>query len=133
MRQYETPPNELLIEIASELDAGREPTIFLFDSGRALLYKSRIVDIRAAQPGQTIGPPDLAGTPEYYQRGSYPVWFRLAEIAEANLDDQRWTYGVFPTRPDAPPPDKIGAPVGDADDLRATDATLWLMRRDVSE
>src|SRR5207253_1432575 len=96
MRQYETPPEEVFGALAHRVRGGEEPPIYLFDTGRTSLYSSRIIDIRAALAGDTIGPPDLAATPEYYHRGSYPAWVKLGPIGDAAFGEVQWTFAALP-------------------------------------
>src|SRR5262245_50947857 len=87
MRQYESPPTELFQHLAETLNGGIEPVVYLFDTGRASIYSSRVIDLRTALSGETIGPPDLGSAPEYYQRGSYPAWFKLGEISDSEFQE----------------------------------------------
>lgn len=129
MRQYESPPRELFESIASTLDSGVEPRVYLFDTGRTKIYLSKIIDIRVALPGETIGPPDLSAAPEYYQRGAYPAWFKLGDIVDVEFSDTSWVYASFPTRPDYEALQiTVDQSVESLEQLRETDATLWLMR-----
>jgi len=128
MRQYESPPTDVFAAFAKTLESGTEPKIYLFDTGQALLYAARLIDVRVALPGDTIGPPDLATTPDYYQRGSYPAWLRLASIEDTTLQDQRWEFSRLPTRPD----DNghlAGRAIESLEELRRTDATMWAVRQ----
>jgi hypothetical protein len=131
MRQWERPPTELFVEIYQRIRAGVEPAAFLFDSGRAQLHQCRISDVKAAPTGETIGPPELDATPAYYQRGSYPAWFKLTRIAADGQPDvpRGWAFEAFPSNPDADGNTAlVGSPVESLDQVRKTDATLWLMR-----
>lgn len=128
MRQYESSPTDVFAAFAKALENGTEPMVYLFDTGQTLLYAARLIDVRVALPGDTIGPPDLATAPDYYQRGSYPAWLRLASIEDAALEDQRWALGRFPTRPDDDPGDATGRAIESLEELRQTDATMWAIR-----
>jgi hypothetical protein len=129
MRQYEVPPDELFRELHDTISSGTEPAAYLLDSGRALLHACRISDVRVAPAGDTIGPPDLDSAPPYYQRGAYPAWFLLSRIAEqGDAIVPKWRYASFPTNPDvAVNAALVGAEVESLDQVRNTDATLWLM------
>jgi hypothetical protein len=130
MRQYETPPADLFKQIYDEIRGGTEPDAFLLDSGRAQLHGCRISDLRVAPAGDMIGPPELDAAPGYYQRGAYPAWFKLSRIdpeGETSVP-AGWTFGGFPSNPDVEGNKAlIGAPVESLDQVRTTDATLWLM------
>jgi hypothetical protein len=126
MRQYESPPRSVLGEIRDELNRGAEPTVFLLDSGQARLYSSVVADLRVGPPGEMIASPDVSRTPEYYQRGRYPAWFLLVAIEEASLDEHRWIFAEFPTNQEKNQ-DLIGAQVESLEQVRASDATLWVM------
>jgi hypothetical protein len=129
MRQYESAPTDVFAAFASALENGSEPEVYLFDSGQALLFAARLIDVRVALPGDTIGPPDLATTPDYYQRGSYPAWLRLASIEDTALEDQRWAFVRFPTHPNDEHGDVSGRAIESLEELRQTDATMWAVRK----
>jgi hypothetical protein len=129
MRQNETPPMALFSVLFGRFESGEEVPAYLFDSGRELLHSCVVSSLRVAQPGETLGPPSLEQTPDYYHRGKYPAWFQLSDISADGAHDvpQRWRYAAFPTRPD----EVAGAHVGDFVEslaqLRTTDATMWQM------
>lgn len=131
MRQYETPPRDLFAQLRMTLDAGTEPTGFLFDTGRGRVFSCRFADLRVAPPGMTIGPPDLAASPDYYQRGRYPAWFKLTAIDDADFAALSWRYAAFPSNPEHPAnADVVGQPVISLDDMRNTDTTLWVVEQE---
>jgi hypothetical protein len=130
MRQWETPPSDVFASIYEGITAGTEPAAFLLDSGQAQLHGCRISDIRVAPAGDTIGPPELDAAPFYYQRGSYPAWFKLTRIEPEGQRDvpDGWTFAAFPSNPQAEGNgDLVGRPVESLDQMRKTDATLWLV------
>lgn len=129
MRQYEASPRPLLGDLRDELSAGTEPTISLLDSGQAKLYSSILADLRVGPPGENLPSPDVSRTPEYYQRGRYPVWFLLLNIEDDSLDNHRWTFAEFPTNPDKNEA-LLGASVDSLEQVRDSDATLWVMEGD---
>jgi hypothetical protein len=130
MRQYEVPPTELFAEMYREIQDGVEPEGYLLDSGQAELRSCCISDVRVAPAGDTIGPPELEAAPGYYQRGAYPAWFKLSRIdAEGRADVPKgWTFAAFPSNPEAETNKAlVGASVESLDQVRKTDATMWLI------
>lgn len=129
MRQYEIPPSALFEQIYETIRGGVEPEAYLFDSGRAQLHQCRVSDIRVA-PEDTIGPPELEAAPHYYQRGSYPAWFKLSRIdAQWQTDvPEGWRFSSFPSNASGDHhSDLVGTPVESLDQVRSSDATLWVM------
>lgn len=130
MRQSETAPLNLFRRLLDELNGGTEPAAWLFDTGQELLHACRIADLRVAPPGDTIGPPSLDQTPTYYQRGTYPAWFLLSAIDDA-LEvglPEGWTYSEFPSNAERREhKDLLGQPVASLEQLRNTDATIWVV------
>lgn len=130
MRQYETPPAKLFEQIYEGVQQGVEPDAFLLDSGQAELRACRISDLRVAPGGDTLGPPELDAAPGYYQRGAYPAWFKLTRVdAEGRPDvPAGWRFAAFPSNPDvAANEELVGRMVESLDQVRKTDATLWVM------
>jgi hypothetical protein len=126
MRQYESPPRSALGEIRDRLDHGIEPTICLLDSGQARLYSSVVADLRVGPPDDSLASPDVSRTPEYYQRGRYPAWFLLASIKDDALDNHRWQFAEFPTNVEKNKA-LVGMSVQSLEQVRDSDATLWVM------
>lgn len=132
MRQWERPPAELFASVYQRIHQGIEPSAYLLDSGRAELHPCRIVDLRVAPEGDTIGPPELDAAPAYYQRGSYPAWFKLTHIDPHGRTEvpNGWTFAAFPSNPDVGDNQAlVGTSVDSLDQVRRTDATLWVMRQ----
>lgn len=127
MRQYEQSPRDLLGTIRDQIDSGTEPAAFLLDSGQAKLYSCVIADLRVGPPGETLPSPDVSRTPEYYQRGRYPVWFLLLRIDDDSLDNHNWRFAEFPTNPKPENKALIGDKAETLEQIRDTDATLWVM------
>ncbi len=130
MRQYEVPPAALFAEVYEGIRGGVEPEAYLLDSGQAELRSCRISDVRVAPSGDSIGPPELDAAPGYYQRGAYPAWFKLTRIDAAGRSDvpQGWSFRAFPSNPDVVSNQGlVGTAVGSLDQVRRTDATLWVM------
>ncbi len=126
MRQYESPPRDVLGELRDRLDEGVEPVIFLLDSGQAALYSAVVADLRVGPPDDSLSSPDVSRTPEYYQRGRYPAWFLLASIEDDALTNHRWRFAEFPTNVEKNH-DLVGARVDSVAQVRDSDATLWVM------
>lgn len=130
MRQHERAPRELLARFYVAIEEGRELEAFLFDAGRGLLFPCAIADIRVAPEDEQIGPPEIELAPAYYQRGRYPAWFQLSNIEAQGVGEipESWRYVEFPTNPDRPQhKNLIGQTVSSPDELRNTDATLWVV------
>lgn len=126
MRQYEESPRAVLGEIRDRLDAGEEPEIGLLDSGKAELYSAVVADLRVGPPDETLASPDISRTPGYYQRGRYPAWFLFTGIHDDSLESHSWRFAEFPTNP-AKNKEHVGQQVTSLEQVRATDATLWVM------
>jgi hypothetical protein len=130
MRQSERPPLNLFKSLLEQIDAGVEPAAWLFDTGQELLHRCRMADLRVAPADETIGPPSLDMTPSYYQRGTYPAWFLLADITatpETNVPEG-WRFAAFPSNPDrSEHQELVGESVDSLEQLRNTDATIWLI------
>lgn len=130
MRQSEEPPRELFGRLLDAINGGVEPAAWLFDTGQELLHRCRIADLRVSPSGENMGPPALDRAPAYYQRGTYPAWFLLSDISPEPLDSAPvgWAYADFPSNPERPEHKELrGQPVASLDELRNTDATMWLV------
>jgi hypothetical protein len=131
MRPQENEPRDLLASLYRSIEGGAELPAFLFDTGQTLLHTCSIADIRLAPEGETIGSPDLDASPAYYHRGRYPAWFRLSQIEPNGIGTVpgNWIYAEFPTKPERVEHEQLrGKRVDSLDQLRNTDATLWLIR-----
>lgn len=126
MRQYEESPRAFLGEIRDQIDAREEPVICLLDSGKAQLFSAVVADLRVGPPGEALVSPDISRTPDYYQRGRYPVWFLLAKIEDDSLESHNWRFAEFPTNPEKNQ-EHVGQQVTSLEQVRETDATLWVM------
>lgn len=126
MRQYEESPRGVLGEIRDQLTGREEPSIFLLDSGTAQLFSAVVTDLRVGPPGETLASPDVSRTPGYYQRGRYPVWFLLTKIEDDSLESHSWRFAEFPTNP-TKNEEYVGRQVTSLEQVRETDATLWVM------
>lgn len=133
MRQHtEEPPRELFSEVLTGIDSGTRVAAWLFDTGRELLHACEIADLRVAPEGETIPSPQLEVAPAYYQRGLYPAWFRLTSIAAEGREGvpNGWRYQAFPSNPKrSQHVDLISSEVESLEELRNTDATIWVVER----
>jgi hypothetical protein len=134
MRPQEHAPRELFAELEAQIrvaGGGTEVPAFLFDTGQGLLYPCALADLRVAPEGETIGPPDIETAPTYYQRGRYPAWFRVSLIdTPLSGVPGGWSYESFPTSPEREEHQRlIGQAVASFEQLRNTDATLWVIAR----
>lgn len=133
MRQYEKVPRELFASLIEEIQGHQMLPGLLFDSGQGQMYSCTLGDIRVAPGPVDLGPPEPECSPEYYQRGRYPAWFRLHSIEELDWSPGRLRFESFPTRPENHESGtllrkQIEAPT----DLRASDATLWILDEESS-
>ena len=67
--------------------------IFLVDSGNKLLYKAKLVEIKASNSEDLISCPDREKSPAYYSATKYKAWFRFSAIEDSSDDEIReWSY-----------------------------------------
>ena len=102
--------------------------VVLFDSGMMRFYRTQATQVVVAPSRLGVNSPDFEATPDYYVRGRYPAWFRLAgDIAPASLE----TVQVV-ARPSLDAdvellPGIVGLPTS-LEALRDDRATLWVIR-----
>src|SRR2546423_984034 len=97
MRPQEHVPRSEFCELKKEIEKSGGVDMFLFDTGRPLaLFRCNLAGIAVAPKGTRIGSPEPEKTPEYYNRGRYPAWFRLTSIDDASLDDLSLRFDSFP-------------------------------------
>ncbi len=124
MKQNETPPRDLFIDLFNELEGKGMLFIYLFNSGLNKLYKARLIKMLVAPEGNTIRTPDFEKSPSYYHRGSYPAWFLLNGIEEISFKDTNLTIISKPTKDskvDTFTPKKIES----LEELQEMNVTLW--------
>ena len=122
-RTYEVIPTEYLSRI------GLPSTIFLFDTGQALIYRCDCEEIVIDSAPERS--PDVALTPSYYNSRPAPAWFRITQITEVDSSDLLGTTCVM--LPSAGPDcavDLVGAKVTRLGDLRRQEVTMWVLERE---
>jgi hypothetical protein len=123
MKQDETPPRQLFINIFNDLEENGFVNIYLFNSGLKKIYRAKVIKILVAPEGNTIRTPDFEKSPSYYHRGSYPAWFYLNEIEETDLEALNVSIMAMPTiaKVKVILPKKIEA----LEELQEMNVTLW--------
>jgi len=82
--------------------------IFLIDSGRAKLYKARLVDIDESKTEDLKECSEPKKTPGYYSTAKYKAWFKLTEINDASPTEIRnWSYEEITEFLDDPSADRF--------------------------
>jgi hypothetical protein len=133
MRPQEHVPRMEFCELKTEMERSGFANIFLFDTGSPehdALYRCKLSGIAVAPKGTRIGSPEPEKTPEYYNRGRYPGWFRLNSIENATFGKLKLRFHSFPTnlRDRAILKEMIDDPVESLEALRHQDVTLWVVR-----
>ena len=97
--------------------------VYLVDSGRKLLYKAKLVDIKVSETEDVIACPEPEKTPGYYKAQKYKAWFRFTEIRDVSSGKiEKWTYDEVPDFLDDPTSTKF-------QDKRVFDVQEMLNRR----
>lgn len=126
MRQYETCPEVYFKELSRRLEERGAWRIYLLDSGESKIHRAELRQVLVAPFGNKIATPDASKTPDYYQRGKYPAWFRLSRIEDVDWHSREFYYESFPSRPERSDWGQLlGQQVRSIDQLRHIDATLW--------
>ena len=108
--------------------------VFLLDSGRDQVFRTKCLDIEWKADHQRQRSPDPNNTPEYYRDRDYLMWFRLTNI-ETTLADPAILKLLTYTRVDGffqQPPSRFsefyGKQVSSTEELRQQDRTIWFVR-----
>ena len=127
MRQTETFPENLLAQLAQELEGTNGRTVYLFHSGECRLYPAALGDVAAYPGGARIQTPEVQKTPTYMAEAELPAWLKLTVIGEPLSVGFTVAIEQFPTLTAPPEVDQklAGRKITDASDLRLSTATLW--------
>ena len=133
MRPQEHVPRVDFCELRREIEKAGFIDLFLFDTGSKehdALYRCELNGIAIAPKGTRIGSPEPEKTPEYYNRGRYPGWFRVKSIKEETFGNLSLRFHSFPTnfRDKALLDEIVDEPVQSLESLRHHDVTLWIVR-----
>lgn len=116
-RQTESVPRAWLAAVNSEIEEYGPVQAWLFDSGSMLIYDATINEIALSPDRMGIRCPDPSRSPEYYQRGSYPAWFRLSSLGEGSTEVP---WGIVSADP--------VIKVENLGDLASANQTMWMIR-----
>jgi predicted phosphodiesterase len=127
-------------EIQRETEQGHRVQIGLFHSGKAQVHLAIVdqvvlpVEDEFGQCTPVLPPPsEQDGIPAYYRESRYSrSWMRLVLIAEDPISFfGSFSYAIAPPLPNYPERqlDRLaGKRITDADELRAMDTTIWVVR-----
>lgn len=110
--------------------------IFLFDSGRLLLFRAVCTDIEWDHAGDLQPTPEPARTPAYYGEQKYRAWFKFSEIAAEPVQPpeevlHRYSYvqvdSFFSGAASKFTP-FYGKQVSSLAELKSQDRTVWFLR-----
>ena len=106
--------------------------VFMFDSGRNLVLRARLMDIVWNEMLDEIPSPDPSLTPEYYRDRRYQAWFKLGLIEDTNEEvlhertyvrvDEFFEAGYSRYQ------SFYGKQVSSSDELQQQNRTIWFTR-----
>jgi 3',5'-cyclic AMP phosphodiesterase CpdA len=127
----EKVPDDLFRRLKPDAKAGSLP-VYLFDSGRNLLFRAPCTDIEWQATLEYMLSPDTTKTPRYYNERPYPAWFKLGLIEPADLDLLTGlTYVDLDAFFENPPSRYKGfdrKQVSSAGELQQQNRTIWFVR-----
>jgi len=119
-------------EFLQKINADGPLKVYLFDSGRSLIYSVDLLDIKwdpALNPSRS---PEEGKTPQYYRDETYKAWFKLTdfeEVGEATLNDLTCVrVDEFFTDGESRYTAFYGKKIYSAVELRQQDRTIWFVR-----
>lgn len=123
----------------SELECATEKSpcpIFLFDSGQAKFYRTRLIAVASSPSGNTKKPAPENGdhTPNDYKGAQLPGWLKISEITEISSDEVLKVYSYVPLNSMYPSGSSdldeqlFNKIVFSALELKKQDRTIWKVR-----
>jgi hypothetical protein len=123
-RSEEDVPRDYFGDLLDQVVQHRSAYIYLFDTDASKFYEARLKSIAVAPPWTRIGSPEPEKTPEYYNRGRYPAWFKIDRITSARFPHM--IYDSFPTRSSDPSLKAwVGKSVQSPELMKQLHVTLW--------
>ena len=129
----EAAPVELMRRLQNDARAADGIGVYLYDSGRQLLFQAKVRDIALNDAGSPISSPLKRATPAYYRTAPYRMWFKIDHIRPAAAEAIRsFSYvrvdSFFENRSSRFSPfyDKR---VDGLAELQDQNRTIWFLRR----
>jgi 3',5'-cyclic AMP phosphodiesterase CpdA len=131
----ETVPDDAFRALAAKAQGGTGLLVYLFDSGRSLLFTATCKEIRWQASREAFVSPEPALTPDYYRDTPYVAWFKLTDIQpavgaatnhlhrfsyeriDAFFENGQSRYGRF-----------YDKRLFDLEELRQQDRSIWFLR-----
>lgn len=114
--------------VMNRLDANGFAIVYLFDTDSRAFYDAELTGIAVAPDRLRIGSPEPEKTPEYYNYGRYPAWFRFRKITDSHFPKGA-RFAAFPSACDASTFQHLkNIKLRDPDDLKKAELTLWVIQ-----